>query len=515
MKTPNLLKCICTVIIALAILTATLASALAIPSQIEIDPSSIDVVLNINQTIYYPVTVRNPSNETIYNLKFSNSSALMTTPLQLAFLGSNDSATLMFKFFANAEIDSSFVTTASFDYMLEVNQQPIIYQVAINESGFSMDNLTVYESDSVSFINNGTQSHSLTEINLTQDSLDKNLSVGEDYTLTPDRTYDFFDRVSGDTFYLRVTPRDPSSLVHSSALDRPFSIRLRATPAPVTLNVDLLTPSHEVHYNETVQGVIRVYNPTNVTAYNVNMSAPWVTFLENGIDILGKTMRVITYNMSPQNITSINQTNRTYLLPVSVTGVNVAGINATNLSISAFIPWQNLSVIQRDGVIIYQNVLDVESTLAVCGADPEYPGCDKLIRYEYKDRVITVKENISITPESVEEAIAANVDTKEIVEHYGNKVTSMETSLNENVEPDIQDIKRELKSIKTLIDGWETDKQDQARKKRNRKIWYWFLGVLFVIGLIIAYAVRRGSQTRAAQEASFLGTEAGREVPFR
>jgi len=488
-----LLKNIAVGTFALLMLLATMVGALAVPTQVELTPSTLDLILNVNETRYVPLTIRNPSNDMIFNLRFSNVSAYFEPPAAYPSLAPNSSVSLSLKFSSRDEISLfTMVSILSFDYLLDVEQTPKTYVIGVNDSGFAFNNLTILDGDSVRFRNNGTTWHTVTEINLTPGIEDHNLSVNSEWTLDqPTRPYYFFDRNLGVTFNLYVAPRNPDSLVHSASLDSSLPIQLRAIPHPVILDVDLLTRTHTLRYNEVMQGAIRVYNPDNVTAYGVNFSAAWTQFYEHDIDIPSKTSRVFTYNLTPANISRTNETNRTYLLPLSASGFNVGGINGMNLSIEAFIPWDNLTgIIRGDGFIIQQTVLDAEGSLAFCLAQPDNALC-KEIREQFtveKEVIRTMKENATVSGETLElfmrelEGLRFNVDS----------AVNFQQDTNEYMQNDAQWKKDMAAIVKQLVDQRQADIQeiqDDSRFWRN----FWIVlaivvVLLIIVGIVILYS---------------------------
>lgn len=496
------------VLCSLIAIIASLAGGAAVPTPVELTPSSLSLVLNINETHQVPIVVRNPSNESIHNLRFTNSSPFMEIPPILAHLGAQESATLTFRFNSGDEIDQDFVTVLSFDYALSVNQQPTTYTVTINESGFSFLNLTILSGDSVTFENTGSNYHTVTEINLTSGSEDVNLSSnGAEYTLNPDRPYYLFDRNTGNTFNLFVDPRDPASLVHSASLDKNLPVSLRAIPTPVTLDVFLLTGYHVLYYDDVVEGVIRVTNPANVTAYGVNFSAPWVAFQERDINIQPRSTRVLTYNLTPANITKTNQTNRTYLLPVTATGLNVAGLNSTNLSIEAFLPWTNLSgLIIGDGFVIHRTVLGVVETLAVCKADPEYPGCEDLIRIEYKDRIKTIRDENCVPAERVEDVFNDIDKTKEAISWLSKRRDEDKLYQDDELKPALAQCIALMNQQSGQVNALVQEKEQEKEATTTKTILKWIFGILAIVVLVI-WGAYRLSQRMEGHKRAFLDKE--------
>ena len=275
MNLRNVVKKMVMLIVVIIMIGLTIASAKASPSKLELTPSSLDILLHVNRSHYVPVTLKNPSPETIYNIKFTGASQYMTVPDEFPFLNPNESVTLNFRFFSASELgETNLVSVLSFNYLLEVSQQVTTYTVYIGDTGFSANSITIYEGDSVEFVNNGTTYHTVTELPISPNGIDRNLSnTGDRYELVPQQSYEFFDRKTGTLFKLNVVNRDPSSLVHSSTYDSSLQIRLRAILEPVTLNIELLTPEHNVRYNETAQGVIKLSNPNNAAAQNVTLKS--------------------------------------------------------------------------------------------------------------------------------------------------------------------------------------------------------------------------------------------------
>jgi len=414
-------------VVILILLFLTIRSSLAIPVRMELAPPSIDVVLYVNKTHYVPVTIRNPSNETVYNIKFTNVSSYVLVPDPWQFLNPNESVTLNFRFFSANEMgETGFVTVLSFDYLLNISQQPITYPVYLDSSGFSITNLTVLEGDSVEFINNDSNYHTLTELPILPGSIDRNLSnQGDDYTLRPDKNYEFFDRNTGVLFHLYVVERDPSSFVHSSSLDSAMDIRMRSILSPVSLDLELITPTHTIAYNESGQGVVKLYNPSNATAYNVSLQADWIVFLEKWFDIPSKGLKVITYNITPKDINDTSQTNRSYFLPISAKGLNLEGLSYTNNTIEVYIPYANLSVLSTDKFIIYRTILSINETLTLCGVDPEYPGCDALIKEVEKIVIKVVEQNATVSVEDFKRITDKVEDMSNILERRENLQTQL------------------------------------------------------------------------------------------
>lgn len=263
--------------------------------------------------------------------------------------------------------NSIFATTLSFSYYSYVNANPASYNITVNNAGFSPSTLSIHQQDTIKVTNTGNETHSFTFLNGTGYTIPAGSYASVTFTKT--EVLNYYDTVTGHSGRINITNRSILTSLHNTDLDRAFQLSINSRPQEAMVDGDIFIGSVTMDYSGSAVNVINIINNGNQTAYSVNLTANWTGFSENGFNLSPYSTRLVNFNITPENITTSEQTGIAYTITISIAGLNFDTVE------------KNLTVNIRKNNFSASSVTEINATTfvwisqehikALCDAQPE------------------------------------------------------------------------------------------------------------------------------------------------
>ena len=316
----------------------------------------IQVTYNINKNI--PITLTNNGNFTLYNIEIVSNYTILQT--NLSQLGVNQ--TLPVTLTINTNKIGNFIENIKFKgFRKKVCVGGDIVEVHINQFGMEPSDVKVCIGDSVKFINDYSQSIylSLTEFIDTNKCLNnigsyQLINSGSSFTTTP---YNSLGLQSFGICNLLlnnfVSVDNNEILIHNKQDDITLSLNITSILSNTTLILDYISQiNFTTNYDEIKTGSLIIKNTGSTNAVKINLSADWLLFNENLIDIPAGGTKSIDFSIYPDVFNS-GDTNKTYFQNITIEAINS---NILFQQLSIFVNYEN--TIASDGDLAYVIYLD-------------------------------------------------------------------------------------------------------------------------------------------------------------
>ena len=322
----------------LFVLLLPMISAVMVPIQVTLNTTSFNFVKDTDY--YYNAVIVNPNTITLDKIKLESLIAYM--PEQTNFL-SGESRNVSIRFRAS---ESGTFSLNFLGYAISNYSNPDAYIINITGSGVYPEDLDVIIGDTIKWKNLKVDS-----VSLYDDLGEHSISSGSEYVRVCPNATTFTYFVFPDLFGGSITVQN-SSLAHYSNLDYNFNVIVNMSYNPTTIEILYLSNNFTVPFPETRTGNVIIKNTGSLTAYNVNLVAPWLLFSPNNFNIDAGQEKNVEFIVNP-SIYNTTDTNQTYIKTLSISG----NFNTINRGISIFIPYASVSNYNTSNAIEYLNFL--------------------------------------------------------------------------------------------------------------------------------------------------------------
>lgn len=215
------------------------------------------------------------------------------------------------------------------------------HDVNINfDDGSSPCNFNVVEGDSVIFHNNINDAIKI-----------KNLNTGEEVaTLQSNSIYTInFNTPEVFNYYLTriglqfggsctITSLSTSGLINDPTLDAILNLNLKINYPNTSMSLVTLTDNYTLDYGSSIEDFFKITNTGSEIARNINIKGDWFEFSPNNFNLGIGESKIVSYTLKPSDLTYTNQTNKSYIKNISISG----NFNNINKSFNIFVNYKNL-----------------------------------------------------------------------------------------------------------------------------------------------------------------------------
>lgn len=395
--------------------------------------SSLNLSGYLGDYAYSSWSVRNDLNFSVYDVKIESSRSELVFN-NITVLGVNDSGVLNVSLFCSNLSSNVSVSRISFKYVSDVEYYPVTYSVVFNESGFFPPELSLIEGDVVNFsCSDSWENHTISEMNISLEQV-VNCSVPFLWTASIGN-FSFFDRATLWIFNVNVSEPNVSR-VHDSAYDLEVPTSFVCSYNPSNVSLEVFISNFTLLPNATGRGVLRVVNPSVFWAYDVRVGGDWLSVDNSSFDLAPSDFVLSFFNVTARvNLT--NQTNKSYNLPLCVSGLNFERVCS---NVSLFVPFFNFSNVSVNGSggVQFIYIFDESQIEPYCRSFPSRCPVTNVTQERLVERTIFT----NITESSLNEALVdvASLDDKM------TRVENKQTLLTEDTKKDIEDIKASIDS---------------------------------------------------------------------
>ena len=125
-----------------------------------LDPTTQNITLQVGETKSFYLTLTNTFNFPIQNFTFSNLSGFSFG--DIGILQPNGTKQISVNVNTNYTHDGLIESKVSFFYLIETSDDPITHEVSISEEGYNPQEIIIRMDDSISWINRGIITHTVT-----------------------------------------------------------------------------------------------------------------------------------------------------------------------------------------------------------------------------------------------------------------------------------------------------------------------------------------------------------------
>ena len=416
----------------------------------------------------------------IYNITVSDMEGFTFIPIKK--LNYNETGYINYTYINQVAFDNTTEAVLSYLYLVNTTKTPTEEIIEINPFEIDPANKTIYQNDTIIWLNTGGQNHTITNINNLGDT--HRVDVGKNYTrLFQDiGTFDYYDQKTnmGGIVYIRSNIIETYS--HSPNYDSDIQFNIGIENLDAQFEIDLIPSTFSMKYNDRKKGVIRLSG--NSTLYSVHLEGQWLTFEENDFDT--SEDMIFYFNITPKNIDQNDETNKTYNITLEITTDN-AGI--LNTVIPIFIEYHDFRINDSLGDVVLIPMTP-EQTFSYCNR-PEVNWTGICSRYLKNN---TVKEYVprvlhpDINETTVAETLITTSNTEEGINRANNKIEELATllrDLNTRIDTNTDEINTFKEEYRTKLDNIN----NEVETKRKDTTLYKTAIFLFILSVIIVSGV--------------------------
>lgn len=306
------------VIFIFGILLISLVSA-----QVSIVQNPFTINQKVGDTNVYQFTINNSENYPVLDFTFGNLNS-MGFNFSNTTIPANSTRTINMTVTPTSAFSGASPQNVQFNFYANIPMQVSTYDVYINQDGFSPNYIPMRVGDTIIFHNQDTIVH-----NVFSGYFNQNLQPNSTYSYIPQSTgeIDYYD--SGWSEYtkfhgvLNVISRTSQEEVHNPNLDFTWNLNLNFYLNPTNITYELIDTNVTASPTSSSQGLIKLTNTGNYDASKIHLSSSnWITFDKNDFDLTKGSQKYVTFTVYPV-VSSTNETNKSYSVPVIISGNNI------------------------------------------------------------------------------------------------------------------------------------------------------------------------------------------------
>lgn len=433
-------------------------------NNLEITPNNINITKVLNQNITKQVILSNHNTYPLYNINFQNNPYIsLNTSINKLLPGQNTTTTL--NIFSNQNINK-IIKLIGYRNMSSVGSSDNNYTIDIISSDLKCDSFTsLIVGDTINFINNNTfydikvQTPSKNIITIPKLS-SKSLILNEngEYLYYLDNAFSNI-----------ICDLNVQSLNGLVAEFYNFNLTTNIEFPQTSIIAQTFTNKYTMNFFDTKSDTMKVMNNGNTTAYDIHLSGDWFTFNTNDFNLKPGQSQNINYNINPANfITTTNQTNKTYVKNITISGNFKNYTQSFNIHINQAIINENKT--NQTGFIEYVKEF--------CKQNPTICGSGQQIIYK------TVGDNkdikLNLTQNQAQQLFEYMITTLNNVQLTNDIVKAKTNNISENINNINKVIQNNTKNIQ------ETHQNQQTQTTWVTLFW---ATLIFVILIFLGYGI--------------------------
>lgn len=337
-------------------------------------------------------TITNTGNYTIKYFNFSNIPNVLFKPEANIAIGNK--AKVNFTVLTNTTFDQTLVSTVSAIYLVPYVADMNIVIINITQTGFVPRNITVYQDrTTIIWQNVDTITHNIATISGPA-VFDTSIPSNNQYqqTISGIGTLRYYDKTTGYSAELYVANKNLLVEAHNPSKDKMVNLRIISKYRPSDVLLDIFTQNLSCAVNDKVEGVLRVINNYNETAYGLHLEAPDTIFLTNDFSLNKSDQKIVNFIITPTGLTQNNQTGKAYEYAIKVVGLNVAPVQKV---LSLYIKPFDFSINQTSNCIDWEGkkkfCLEYPSSI-YCTNDPIIINQTEIV-YKYPEFTVNISQD--------------------------------------------------------------------------------------------------------------------------
>ena len=453
----------------------------AVHAQLGVSPVNSSIEMQVGEGRVFPYTLTNQFPFPIVDVTLND---VITEATFSPIVRIDPGQTIPF----NLTINKTQISTTTFNRRFifsetrQSNLTNVNREVNITNLGFLPNPIAITDGDTIVWTNRDTIGHTVT-------------SAAFDHILAPNQSasFQFNDRSVGlvsdriNLFTQTIFYQNRTTLAFIRNPDNDVNISLSiSTPAQTSrLNLLILDPANKnftIEVGNQSEGVLRIINPTSVTANNVTLFAPFTTFTKQGFIVVPSTPQFVSFIIRPP----FNQSNLTYHIVISTNGSNV--LDGSEF-LDVFVPFKE---IDQSALRFNKSNEIVAQIKELCSILPDSPICRLDPRIIEKNITVIVPQTLqaNITESDVINSLRNQEEVKETVRSSQNFIKDTHSSIQEQMSGLRTNISEAVSIIREA-----KEQSDSANTKFI--IFISIILVLIVIGVVI-FIVRKQAQRQAA-----------------
>lgn len=341
-----------------------------VSAELIISPNNLDFQVLDNQIVNLQVTIYNNYTFPIYNVSLTEL-PLKVISDKIQILNNQTSAIVNITVQSNEPFQASKNAKIIF-FMKAIRQEAVsTIQVNITRDGFLPRYPVIIKGSTIKWNNQDNIIHSVTST-----SFDQNLNPNQEfsYAFNTEGEYPYHDTHLGYYGSIFVINSTVEEYVYFPDYAVNFPLNLNIFLHQTDLTIELMESNLSCGVGIGCETVVKLTNPTNVTALNISISG--ATANKNNFDLNGNSNTFVLLKILPTATTTL-ETNATRIQELIVSGLNFPTITQP---ISFYLPYFDL-----DGYNSSQDNSDllIQQLRMFCALNPNSLICNQTRKIEY------------------------------------------------------------------------------------------------------------------------------------
>lgn len=430
------------------ILLILLILPISLTSAVSVEPISIQG--QIGQKITSSMNISNDLSLPIFNFQFSNLSGLGFQFPQIN-LSANESKIITFNVTPNQALIQTIQSKVSFNYLANIPEAITTYDLNISSNGFSTDFFVIRNGDTIRWTNIDSINHQVQSSLFSSGTISPSGNYA--YTFNQLGTFEVIDPNWDEFSYfhqnIQIINRTSLEPVHNPSYDFNWQLNLNFLLTPTNLTLTPLGTNFTIDANGETDGLLNISNSGNEVAQSISITSDssWILPKENNFNLNPNSQKFVAYTIFPI-ISDIQQTNKTYLINITVKGLNT-GLQSTLISV--FVPY-NPNIGDIDTVEGFAGLIN--RLIELCRENPNHVLCNPnrtIIQPSGNGSAGNFSFNASQTDwgeyKRKVDSVESNVDTltgdfRTLAESFGLTVPQLKDLINQSLQQALETEKK-------------------------------------------------------------------------
>jgi hypothetical protein len=427
---------------------------------------SINKTIGVDQNVI--IDIANQDSFDFYNVTFEDNDYIKMDPISVIASGTTHQVTATI--FSDLPFTGEVKIQGFYESDLGVSDREFLIDVYYDTGVDPCGSFNIVQGDRVTWVNHVSDSVKL--MNSVTNAEIATIIQGGNYTSVFDTPLELNYHVNrrGFTFtdHCEINALGTTGLIHNSDYDATINLNLGTTHLPTNLTANFIETAYSMSFNGDAEGIFTIKNTGAELAKNIKISAEWLSFNVNNIDLSPGQTKGIVYTINP-TIFNTNQTNKTHEIPLTIEG----NFPTITQNFSVHITYTNIS----DSDLQAGNSL-ITIIEQFCNENPDASFCTSEPVVVYRNTNESNEAfNVSMNQEQVREIFAFMFE-------QGDEYTAFRNFMKETIDSINSDINqtRDLQNTIKLQIEEQVDDEDN----KNTIIYFGIGSVAFLVIISIS-----------------------------